>query len=395
MLEIFWSDPTIPPLLTLALMIVYTLCILAYPLRNRYLAFALWLLPATHAFIYQLSITPWYQINDTLGRLLYIEAAHVSNVLLIEGWNPQFAESDGWKERFRLAGKLLYTRKLGPYRTVDVGQKSKKCDEIPGPSAPQQTRLSFGLQHLLQFVLCLGISHILEGFFWPADLNYDRVLRLRLAMVYDVCISDALWFTSIHSVFAILYVVVLRLDMPHEWTPLFGPLSSAYTVRRYWGIYWHDFIRESFSAHTKLITRRSCGWVKTSALRRVVENSAVFVVSGAMHAVVLFVQTQGRGNMSCVFMWFSGQMLPIIVEGVVWDLWVRSGLRARVEGRVGNAGVLRVERVFGYIWVFGWMIWSVPMYLITKQRWELEDAARRYPMIFEMDGGENLTVDGQ
>jgi hypothetical protein len=395
MLEMFWSNPTIPSLLTLALMIVYTLCILAYPPRNRYLAFALWLLPATHAFIYQLSITPWYQINDTLGRLLYIEAAHVSNVLLIEGWNPQFAESDGWKERFRLAGKLLYTRKLGPYRTVDVGQKSKKCDEIPGPSAPQQTRLSFGLQHLLQFVLCLGISHILEGFFWPADLNYDRVLRLRLAMVYDVCISDALWFTSIHSVFAILYVVVLRLDMPHEWTPLFGPLSSAYTVRRYWGIYWHDFIRESFSAHTKLITRRSCGWVNTSALRRVVENSAVFVVSGAMHAVVVFVQTQGRGDMSCVLMWFSGQMLPIIVEGVVCDLWVRSGLRARVEGRVGNAGELRVERGFGYIWVFGWMMWSVPMYLNTKQRWELEDATRRYPMIFEMDSGENLTVDGQ
>jgi hypothetical protein len=88
-------------------------------------------------------------------------------------------------------------------------------------------------------------------------------------------------------------------------------------------------------------------------------------------------------------------MLPIIVEGVVCDLWVRSGLRARVEGRVGNAGELRVERGFGYIWVFGWMMWSVPMYLNTKQRWELEDATRRYPMIFEMDSGENLTVDGQ
>ena len=327
-------------------------------------------------------------INDTLGRVLYIEAAHVSNVLLIEKWNPRFAETDGWKERFRLAGKVLYTRKLGSYRTVDVAQKNKKCDDIPGPSAPQPTHLSFGLQHILQAVLCLEMRHLLEKFLWPADMDYDHGLRLRLAMVYDICISDALWFTSLHSIFATLYVSILRLDMPHEWTPLFGPLRSVYTVRRYWGIYWHDFIRESFSAHIKLITRRSCGWQNTGTLRRAVENSAVFVVSGAMHALMVFLQTQGRGNMSCVFMWFSGQMLPIMVEGVVWDLWVRSGVRARVEGRVGIEGVSKLERGFGYIWVFGWMMWSVPMYLLTKQKWELEDAATRYPMIFEMDSGE-------
>ena len=107
-----------------------------------------------------------------------------------------------------------------------------------------------------------------------------------------------------------------------------------------------------------------------------------------MHAFVVFLQTQGRGNMFCVFMWFSGQMLPIMVEEVVWDLWVRSGVRARVEGRVGTGGVSKLERGFGYIWVFGWMMWSVPMYLFTKQMRELEDAATRYPMIFEMDSGE-------
>ena len=395
MLEMFWPQPATPLLVTLPLSIVYTLYILAYPPRHRYLAFAIYLLPATYAFIHQLCITPWYLINDTLGRLLYIHAAHVSNVLLIEGWNPRFAESDGWKQRFRLAGKVLYTRKLGSYRTTDIGQKSKKCDNITEPGAPQPTRLSFGLQHLLQVGLCLGMRYLLEKLFWPTDLNYDHVLRVRLAMVYDICIADALWFTSLHSVFAILYVFVLCLDMPHEWTPLFGPLSSVYTVRRYWGIYWHDFIRESFSAHIKLITRRSCGWEKPSALRRVVENSAVFVVSGAMHALVDFVQTQGRGNMSCVFMWFSGQMLSILVEGVTWDLWVRLGLRARVKGRVGDKGVIRVERGFGYIWVFAWMMWSVPMYLTTKQRWELEDAARKYPTIFERESGEIPTFDNQ
>jgi hypothetical protein len=88
-------------------------------------------------------------------------------------------------------------------------------------------------------------------------------------------------------------------------------------------------------------------------------------------------------------------MLSILVEGVTWDLWVRLGLRARVKGRVGDKGVIRVERGFGYIWVFAWMMWSVPMYLTTKQRWELEDAARKYPMIFERESGEIPTFDNQ
>ena len=115
--------------------------------------------------------------------------------------------------------------------------------------------------------------------------------------------------------------------------------------------------------------------------------------------------------MSCVVMWFAAQMLPIVVEGVVWDLWVRSGVRARVEGRVGKEGVSRVERGVGYVWVFGWMMWSVPLYLNTKERWEMEDMARRNriffdkeveefsaldgSMNFEMEGGELSAVDGK
>ena len=114
MLAISWSNPTIPPLLTFSLSMLCTLCVLAFPPRNRYLAFLLYFLPATHAFIHQLHITPWYSINDTLGRLLYIEAAYLSNVLLIEGWDPHASESgsesEGWKERFWTAGKVFYMR---------------------------------------------------------------------------------------------------------------------------------------------------------------------------------------------------------------------------------------------------------------------------------------------
>ena len=398
MLAISWSNPTIPPLLTFSLSMLCTLCVLAFPPRNRYLAFLLYFLPATHAFIHQLHITPWYSINDTLGRLLYIEAAYLSNVLLIEGWDPHASESgsesEGWKERFWTAGKVFYMRKLGNFRAVhDSPKKSEKCDDDSGQSAPQPSRLSFGIRHLLQAALCLIARDLLEKLFWPPHLDYDRALRVRLGMLYDICIADALWFTSLHTLTAALYVSVLQLDMPHEWTPLFGPPSAAYSVRRYWGVYWHDFIRESFSAHIKLFTRGWCGWVKASALRRVVENSAVFVVSGGMHALVIFVQTKGRGNMSCVVMWFAAQMLPIVVEGVVWDLWVRSGVRARVEGRVGQEGVVRVERGVGYVWVFGWMMWSVPLYLNTKERWEMEDMARRNRIFFDKEVEEYLTVD--
>ncbi|KAI8949634.1 membrane bound O-acyl transferase family-domain-containing protein [Xylaria longipes] len=44
---------------------------------------------------------------------------------------------------------------------------------------------------------------------------------------------------TFHDIFAIIFVSLLRWDSPEEWPPLFGSVGEAYTLRRFWGVFWH------------------------------------------------------------------------------------------------------------------------------------------------------------
>lgn len=37
----------------------------------------------------------------------------------------------------------------------------------------------------------------------------------------------------------ILFVAVMRVDEPHEWRPLFGNPLETYSLKRFWGRFWH------------------------------------------------------------------------------------------------------------------------------------------------------------
>lgn len=399
------------PLLSQTLAITYALYILAYPPRHRHLAFLLLCVPISFAFTHHLSLTPWYSLNDTFGRMLYIWLAYMSYAFLIVRVSPNAEEGDGWQEKLKWAGKVLYTRHLGEYYTPPCpqqGSEKEKERKKPGPSETESTAikgrrepphhltcLHFCLHHLFKATLFLALNHTYDTFLTPPTLypppSFIRrlpcslsanELKLRAMMTYDVCFADMLYFSSIYSVFAILWVGIFRFDAASEWSlSLFGPLREVYSVRRYWGAYWHDFINASFTAHGKAVTR---GWLgmRKGPGRRVVENTVVFGVSGLMHALVRYVQTEGTGEIWTVAMWYGVQMFPIVVEGVVQYLWLDSSLRKRLLVVFGESMLTRVDRAVGYAWTFCWMSWSVPKYLLTRHAWELENLRRKYPELF-------------
>ena len=39
-------------------------------------------------------------------------------------------------------------------------------------------------------------------------------------------------------------------DRPEEWPPLFGSISEAYTLRRFWGVFWHKLDLGIFKMYT-------------------------------------------------------------------------------------------------------------------------------------------------
>lgn len=343
--------------------------------------------------------------------MLYIWLAYMSYAFLLMRVTPNVGQKAGWKEKLQWAGKVLYTRHLGEYympsSAHEVTEKQKDGERAPEPALnktllrrrrePQHdlNRLEFCLRHLAKAVVFVTFNQAYDTYIipstnypppsfirrLPSSLAADE-MRLRAMMTWDVCIGDMLYFEFVYSFFAILWVGIFRLDSAAEWSlSLFGDLWDCWSVRRYWGFYWHDFINASFTAHVKLVTRDLLR-MEESGMRRLVENAAVFGVSGLMHSLVRYVQTEGHGEIWTVAMWYGAQMLPVVVEGVAQRFWSRSGLSRQLRFRLGEVRAVKLERAVGYAWVFCWMFWSVSKYLLTRHAWELENLQKRHPQLF-------------
>lgn len=399
----YYNEPwtvsaALAPIFSTTLAIAFALYILAYPPRRRQVAFLILCVPVAYAFKYQLRLTPWFSVNDTFGRFLYIWLANMSHAILLVEFAPEVASGqDNWRNRLRKAYKVLFVRRLSPV---------PKFRQRP-PHDLSWTR--FCIHHLLKAGFFFTLSYSWDKFidtpssYKASSFEYDHAsfirrlpqsfnaeeIRTRFMMTFSVCVSDMLYFSTLHSLFAVLFVNILCLDDPAEWDlSLFGTLKDCWSVRRYWGVYWHDYVYDSFSAHTKIVTRNWLGLCKPSVQRRLLENSMVFAVSGLMHSAVRWAQTNGEGEVWSIAIWYSAQMLPIIFEGGMQKMWSDSALRLWLEENLRERSISRIERAVGRAWVFCWMFWSVPKYMHTRNAWEKANLRRKYPEYFAARSAE-------
>lgn len=405
--------PLLPHLTTL-LSLLYAHLLLTYPPppHKRFLAFLPLCALVGYAFTHMNDFSPWWTVNDTFGRFLYIWLAHVGGLVLGGGGGEEavpLAPSPSLPptpaspsppppltlSRHRQAWKVLFARHPEQWSNNPPARARNPPHHLSRPR--------FCAFHTAKALLFLGAGYAWDYFttplatsalssFEPAHTSFVRRVPAslnalevwtRLLMVWDVCVGDMLYFDSLYSGFAVVFVGVLRFDGAEEWDrSLFGGLEDCWSVRRYWAVYWHDFVRGSFSAAAKGVCR---GWVglERGWGTRVGENAMVFVVSGLMHSIVRAVQTEGRGEVWTVAAWYSAQMLPIVVEGVVQELWSRAVVRSWLEQKIGREMVVRMERAVGYAWVFVWMFWSVPKYLHTRHAWETANLRKKYPELFD------------
>lgn len=183
-----------------------------------------------------------------------------------------------------------------------------------------------------------------------------REVRIRALLAANKFVPDVLFLSAFHDFLAIFFIAA-GIDQSWEWPPLFGPLTQAYTMRRFWANFWHRLVYKSFNVHAATFTK-TIGIPQGTSFSRILNNCLVFVQSAIMHAIVTALYgggcAWGRGTM----VFWCIQPLSFVLEAVVqynWKQFRKSSLSWM------NQSVLSVfETVVGYGWVAAWLMWSAP-----------------------------------
>ena len=195
----------------------------------------------------------------------------------------------------------------------------------------------------------------------PSTPVHLREVQIRVWQAWESIVNDYLLLSLYHDVCAVVFIS-LGLDESWEWPPFFGQITKAWTMRRFWNMFWHRVIYRSFSRHASTISNKVLGIPPRTQLARYVDAFLVFGLSAVMHALV----TARMGN-KCAWirsmLYWLMQPVAFALEALVQRVWMASGARRKMEKVVGGRRgwlVEGFERGVGFFWVLAWLVWEAP-----------------------------------
>ncbi|KAF9883691.1 hypothetical protein FE257_003075 [Aspergillus nanangensis] len=150
--------------------------------------------------------------------------------------------------------------------------------------------------------------------------------------------------------FLLAVLVLVDGSVPDTWPPLFGRLEQAYSVRRFWGKFWHQLLHEPLVGSARAIVARMPHWRKKEL--RVLFTFCVFFLSGVTHGVTDYVYWTTAGVHTLpVLRFFCSCALALVVETIFTGA---CGITQK------KAVVSPWEKSAGYLWVFSFLLYTTP-----------------------------------
>ncbi|GFG05006.1 hypothetical protein IFM61606_02643 [Aspergillus udagawae] len=168
-----------------------------------------------------------------------------------------------------------------------------------------------------------------------------------------------------NTVLALLFVVVLRLDNPEDWTPLFGSPLQAYSIRRFWTKFWHRLTVAPCVSSGRLITRRVAGFRPGSQHEKVFIAFWAFLLSGICHVVADWAAGEPCYPVDDMF-FFIANFLAGAIESAIGKR-LEHAMKKSKNSKVRwlfRSGIVR--QIIGYAWVLGFMFWITPKWQYRK-----------------------------
>ncbi|KAH7870920.1 membrane bound O-acyl transferase family-domain-containing protein [Lentinula edodes] len=169
-------------------------------------------------------------------------------------------------------------------------------------------------------------------------------------------ISGAAWMTTPYAGMSMQYLIFavfsvgLGFSSPEDWPDTFGTWKHAYTVRNFWGKFWHQMIRRYVTSIGKFVCRQ-LGFQPGTWLSSYTQLYIAFFVSAILHCFGDVMV--GWEYLGASFPFFISQAFGITLEDIVIDVVRRLGLRVTPV----------FAKFIGYMWVVFWMSFSLPWYI--------------------------------
>ncbi|KAL1981820.1 hypothetical protein VTN96DRAFT_2116 [Rasamsonia emersonii] len=320
-------------------------------------------------------------LNHLWGFVVIIYVIHITSVLYIEKWTLPNPKQWDLHAAYKIWGnpRLLNT----PQEVPNAPRMQQQQNKL--------SRTAFVLRRLSKLLVYYLINTYLVSRIFPDAFKPFSIVefapdqevyfrRLLLSQAPAVTVRETLlrtifavrwiWANVIgieyaHTGVAILFAVILRWDEPHEWPPLFGSPLEAYSIRRFWGRFWHRIVYRPYTSYGVWASRQVLRLSAGSAAEKVFVPAFVFLLSGLSHSMVTW-QTGNRCSYWRDTRWFALNFVAATGETVV-GRWMRSTAKTSGWGTVWEGWRRNgVAKVLGFAWVLAFFFWSVPKWEYPK-----------------------------
>ncbi|KAH7320699.1 membrane bound O-acyl transferase family-domain-containing protein [Stachybotrys elegans] len=240
-------------------------------------------------------------------------------------------------------------------------------------------RAVFILTELARVIFCLLFLVFLDLLPKNADENlvifssqripfFRRGNSLTLNEIIVRSASVLVYWTSqyiiIQAVYSTLAAITVALGMTpvQSWPPVFGFISDSYSIRQFWGSFYHQLLRRGCGGIAHFLTCTCLGLSKRGIWSRYIYTCAVFMVSGLFHAfsdVAQGIPWSESGALQFFMLQVFGIMLEDAFGALLrlrtssdWDPAQRSFSTSR-----------RPFKALGYLWTLAWLVWSTPVWI--------------------------------
>jgi len=166
-----------------------------------------------------------------------------------------------------------------------------------------------------------------------------------------------------------LVAVGSGVSEPRDWPPFFGRTKDSYTIRYFWGRFWHQWLRGPLSSMSLFVSRNILGLPKRSLVEWYSNVFMTFTLSAAVHVANDIIAGKGV-EMGTVWQ-FQGFAAAMLIEDAVQGLWKMvfgSGKAKKDADSKEKPRMAAWKLAVGYLWVQVVLFVVVPWYLYPSGR---------------------------